>query len=141
MNKHKDQSKEGDLSVHFSIACVAYNLYDNLKINYYDPPNPNVEYNKELNNKLSRLYYDNILNSISNLFKDTGEMYLDEYHTYKLNDILKSNKKFELLIYKYIIKKYKENLVFLDNIKQEENDENLYIDLDGIEFRIGQSNE
>jgi hypothetical protein len=69
-------------------------------------------------------------------------MYLDEYHTYKLNDILKTNKELELLVHKSIVgKKYKENLVFLDNIKQEENDENLYIDLDGIEFRIGQSNE
>jgi hypothetical protein len=59
-------------------------------------------------------------------------MYLDEYYIYKLNDILKSNKKFELLIHKYIIKKYKKNLVFLDNTKQVENDENLYIDLDAV---------
>jgi hypothetical protein len=60
MLEHKDQSRQGPLSVNFTIASVAYDLYDSVKCKYYDPVNEMVEYNQQLNSTLLRLYYRGI---------------------------------------------------------------------------------
>lgn len=56
MEKHKDQSKTGDIPVNFSVACVSYNLYKEVRCNYYDPVNKNTEYNDDLLAKLTKDY-------------------------------------------------------------------------------------
>lgn len=61
MSKHKDQSETGPLSINFSVASVAYNLYKKPKIKFYDPISDNVPYENDLNSRLRELYYQNVL--------------------------------------------------------------------------------
>lgn len=63
MEKHKNQAQSGPLSVHFSKACVSYDLYRAPKVKYYDPPNASM-YDGNLNSHLSEEYYETILSSL-----------------------------------------------------------------------------
>lgn len=61
MNGHKAQSKTGPLAVNFSVASVAYGLYQAPKVKYYDPPLEDVEYQRDLNFRLRANYYSAVL--------------------------------------------------------------------------------
>lgn len=65
MKKVKKQSKTGPLSVHFSVASVAYNIYKDLHINFHDPVNPEILFNTEQNLQLIKEYYAGILEIIN----------------------------------------------------------------------------
>lgn len=62
MAKHKKQSQAGPFSnkVHFSVACVSYNLYRNIAVNYHDPINEGAEYDDEALTALSKDYYNGL---------------------------------------------------------------------------------
>jgi len=64
MVKHKNQSKTGPLSVHFSIASVAHGLYKSPRIKYYDPVGEDMPYSYDLNYGLRKSYYKSVLNFI-----------------------------------------------------------------------------
>lgn len=57
MTTHKAQSQTGGIPVNFSVACVSYNLYNNVQCKYHDPYNDNVPYDNELLKKLTKQYY------------------------------------------------------------------------------------
>lgn len=61
MDQHKNQSQAGGIPVNFTVACVSYNLYEEVKCKYYDPVNDNIEYNNELLAKLTKEYYSGLL--------------------------------------------------------------------------------
>ena len=57
MNKHKAQSKTGAISVNYTVASISYNLYDNVRCNYYDPYNDDVPFDYKLFRALTKEYY------------------------------------------------------------------------------------
>ncbi len=57
MTTHKTQSQTGGIPVNFSVACVSYNLYNNVQCKYHDPFNDNIQYDNELLRGLTRNYY------------------------------------------------------------------------------------
>lgn len=57
MARHKEQSRTGSIKVDFTIACVSYNLYKNIKCKYHDPFNDDKEYDDELLGELTKNYY------------------------------------------------------------------------------------
>jgi hypothetical protein len=57
MNGHKAQSRTGGISVNFTVASVSYNLYENVRCNYYDPYNDNIPFDNELFRNLTKEYY------------------------------------------------------------------------------------
>ncbi|MGJ1335298.1 hypothetical protein [Sphingobacterium siyangense] len=61
MTVHKAQSQTGPIPVNFSIACVSYNLFNNVACNYHDPFIDNIEYDNTSLGILSRNYYKGIL--------------------------------------------------------------------------------
>jgi hypothetical protein len=42
MATHKAQSQTGGIPVNFTVACVSYNLYNNIQCKYHDPFNDNI---------------------------------------------------------------------------------------------------
>ena len=70
---HKSQSAQGPLKINFSVASVAYNLYDKIRVKYYDPINEDNEFDYALNLDLSRNYYRGFVQlldsqSVENIF-------------------------------------------------------------------------
>jgi hypothetical protein len=60
MTHHKNQSQTGGIAVNFSIASVAYDLYNQVKCKYHDPYNDNVPYDNEMLSQLTRDYYSGL---------------------------------------------------------------------------------
>lgn len=61
MKKHKLQASSGGIPVNFSVACISYDLYNDVKCKYHDPFRDNVPYDNISLSALSRLYYDGLL--------------------------------------------------------------------------------
>jgi hypothetical protein len=57
MNKHKAQAGSGSIPVHYSVACVSYNMYRSIRCNYHDPRISDVRYDSALLRLLSKAYY------------------------------------------------------------------------------------
>jgi hypothetical protein len=70
MNKHKDQSRTGGIPVNFSVACVSYNIYNEIKCKYFDPYNEDVPYDLETLSRLSKNYYYGLSGFLDNEFFD-----------------------------------------------------------------------
>lgn len=66
MATHKSQAQSGPIPVNFSIACISYNLYNEVKCKYHDPVNPETPYNESLLINLSRDYYNGLNEFIKN---------------------------------------------------------------------------
>jgi hypothetical protein len=79
MADHKRQAGSGNLSRHFSVACVSYDLYNSVKCNYHDPFNDNNEYDNEALRKGSSKFYDNLSKFINtNYFEVERVTYQNE---------------------------------------------------------------
>ncbi len=67
MQQHKKQSRSGLLKAQFSRASVAYNMYNGIKVNYWDPENENFndEGNIKLFSLLSKKYYTGFLSFLN----------------------------------------------------------------------------
>jgi hypothetical protein len=57
MTEHKDQSQQGGIPVNYTIASVAYDLYNNVKCKYHDPFNDNIRFDNQLLSRLTKKYY------------------------------------------------------------------------------------
>jgi len=60
MNTHKNQSLTGGIPVNFTVACVSYNLYNQVTCNYHDPFNENIPYDNVSLRALTRNYYQGL---------------------------------------------------------------------------------
>lgn len=60
MATHKKQSQTGGIPVDFSVACVSYDLYKQVKCKYHDPFNDNASYDNELLRRLTKEYYSGL---------------------------------------------------------------------------------
>lgn len=57
MITHKTQAQSGPIPVNFSVACVSYNLFNQVTCKYHDPFNDNVQYDNVSLQALTRNYY------------------------------------------------------------------------------------
>ncbi len=82
MGKHKKQAGSGPIEVNFSVACVSYDLYREVKCNYYDPRNGDVPYDNETLKTLSKDYYSGLSRFLNFYHKET------EYQNEKFYEIM-----------------------------------------------------
>lgn len=74
MTTHKNQSRTGGIPINFSVTCVSYNLYNNVKCKYHDPYNDNVPYDNELLKKLTQKYYGGLSEFLNEKYFKYGEI-------------------------------------------------------------------
>lgn len=94
MTTHKAQSQTGGIPVNFSVACVSYNLYNNVQCKYHDPYNDNVPYDNELLKKLTRQYYSGFAEFLNEKYFNFKEI---EIQGEKFYDVELSYRPFEKL--------------------------------------------
>lgn len=132
MNIHKSQSLTGPVPVHFTVASVAFDLYRNPKIKFYDPLNEKVQYSNEINLQLRSLYYSSIIELIDFFRADRDSSEMDNYFTYSLPPFIPSN--LRLMVHKAIIEREWNSNEWLQELGRHDNFDKYesYIDLDGI---------
>ena len=74
MVTHKTQSQSGGIPVNFSVACVSYDLYNNVKCKYHDPYNDNIPYDNELLRRLTTNYYKGFSEYLDQRYFDYNEI-------------------------------------------------------------------
>ena len=128
MSKHKNQALSGPLPKAFSVASVAYNIYDSPKINFFDPESDEVSYDRNLSELLRKNYYAGILKLVESHYFNRSES-LDnrfyEYSTYLWPE------NFMIVLHKSIVEKRD----FTEKIDSFKNDI-MFIDTDGLGLRI-----
>lgn len=134
MLKHKIQSGTGPISVHFTIASVAYDLYSSPKVKYYDPPNDGVEYDSETNLKLRSNYYTAILRDLKLFpFRLSERSFQDDYFEYP---IVLGSRQISVIIHEDIIKEKWKKKEWLEEFKSQPQTLDFgFIDVDGIGVR------
>ncbi len=60
MITHKNQSTTGGIPVNFTVACVSYNLYNQVKCKYHDPHNNDIQFDSEGLKELTKTYYSGL---------------------------------------------------------------------------------
>ena len=60
MSTHKVQSRTGGIPVNFTVACVSYNLYNQVKCKYHDPYNDDIRFDSESLKELTKKYYSGL---------------------------------------------------------------------------------
>lgn len=135
MKKYKTQSQQGPLPVNFTIASASYDLYSSPKVNYYDPINPDIEYNMEINLQLRKRYYLSIQNLIEfySLSGETDNQFSD-FTSFHLRDFPLFDS-FYLIIHKSILNKKWQINGLLESLEKIDK-ENIFIDLDGIGIKV-----
>lgn len=161
MTTHKAQSQTGGIPVNFSVACVSYNLYNNVQCKYHDPYNDNVPYDNELLKKLTRQYYSGLAEFLNEKYFNYREIEIQGEKFYEVELSYRPFEKlfpdefpfrhfwhFEILefyrprlILPIAIRDYAEDGItneikpfIFDTNKEQEN--NLYIDNDRIGLQI-----
>ncbi|MBG9993324.1 hypothetical protein [Pseudoalteromonas sp. NZS37] len=133
MLKYKSQSQQGPVPVHFSVASVAYDLYQAPSVKFHDPIGDDVKYSTDINNKLIELYYRSILDSIELLNLEqskNAERIPNDFIAYHLPEIYPKNK-MHLLLHKSIVNGDWEQMEEFNSRKIEEKNDT-YIDSDGV---------
>lgn len=74
MTTHKNQSQTGGIPVNFTVACISYDLYNNVKCKYHDPFNENVPYDNVTLSGLTRNYYKGLSDFLDQKFFEYREL-------------------------------------------------------------------
>jgi hypothetical protein len=74
MISHKNQSLTGGIPVNYTVACVSYDLYNNVKCNYHDPFNDNVKYDNVTLSGLTRNYYKGLSDFVDHKYFEYREI-------------------------------------------------------------------
>ena len=161
MNNHKNQSKTGGIKVDFTVASVAYDLYNQVKCNYHDPINDEMPFDEDLMRKLSQYYYSGLTEFLNEKYFNYREI---EFQREKFFEIEFSDRQYENLFprefpflnprYFDMLQYYRPRLILPINIREyaeygitsdikpflfetnKEQSSNLYIDNDRIGLRI-----
>lgn len=158
MSTHKIQSKSGGIPVNFSIACVSYNLYNNVQCKYHDPINDNIQYDNKLLRNLTMNYYQGLSEFLNKKFFEyrefsfQGESFYEVELSFKNIDFF-SPREFPFWSYE-ILDYYRPRLILPKKIREyaevglnsetkpfkfetKGQDDNIYIDNDrvGLRFR------
>jgi len=149
MIEHKKQAQQGPISIKFSIACVAYNLYEKIKINYFDPSSTEYKYDKNLTKELTKEYVGGALSYINGLIFEISTLNIKNRNILKLTVSEKDEVLF--MIYKCLLAHFKleEFAILIDqNLKEVFKTGNIniidtsyesgdiYIDSDGFGLQI-----
>ena len=133
MLDHKSQSREGPVPVHFSVASVAFNLYESPTVKFHDPVGENIEYAEDINKKLIAIYYRSILDSIEQVGmerSDRVENLPEGYVAYQI-PIIPPKRSLYLLLHKSIVSNGWDDIREFYN-GYPEDDSSTYIDVDGV---------
>ncbi len=125
----------------FGVACISYNLYDNVKVCYHDPKFDNVKSDDDFGLKeLSKVYYK----AFFDLYKDVKNVETLNYGNEKFirinlgleNSVLFKSLNNISLILPYNIEELSKNGISRDThpFESENNNDNIYIDNDRIGF-------
>lgn len=159
MTIHKEQARSGPLNVNFSVACVSYNLFDQVKTNYHDPVNEDFPFDNESLRILTRNYYsgfekfldlEDFGNSIFEFQDET--FYQIELYRRNFQSLIPYGLRFPASPFEELLLEYQPRLLLPINIADYARDgisnefkafkmskpdqENIYIDNDRIGFRI-----
>ena len=133
MRKHKTQSGTGPLLVNFSVASVAYNLYQSPKVKFYDPIKDGVPYDADLNSKLRDEYYRSALKFIRYISEEPKESGLADYISYRHS--ISGFSAIKFLVHRVIHDgKWEtgEQFSSTEYLAEHYQNEDIYIDVDGI---------
>lgn len=85
MAVHKAQAGSGKIATKFNVACVSYNLYNQVKCKYHDPINGNYVYDDELFKSLTKRYYSGLLEFLNNDYFEYEEVEIQQSKFYAVN--------------------------------------------------------
>ena len=85
MDNHKNQSRSGGISVNYTVASVSYNLYNQVRCKYYDPPNNNGTKNDGLLKKLTQQYYKGLSEFLNKEYFDYHEVKIQDEFFYEVD--------------------------------------------------------
>jgi hypothetical protein len=160
MTTHKNQSLTGGIPVNFTVACVSYDLYSNVKCKYHDPFNDNIPYDNEILSALTRNYYKGLSEFLNQKYFEyhefdfQGERFYEVELSYRyFEKFFPDEFPFRPIWHFEILEFYRPKLILPMNIKEyaekgitnetkpfifelKEQDNNLYIDNDRIGLRI-----
>jgi hypothetical protein len=145
MDGYKQQARSGPIRVKFCVASVSYNIYNKVKVKYYDPINNSFVQNGELVKKLTIQYYQGIKQFLDEKVFAIKQEIINDNNYYKLTFPSKDlYKLFPLcpFFYRYInrlsilidvrISNFVENGIGNSKMGQYFSNENVYIDSDGV---------
>ncbi|MCC7310653.1 MAG: hypothetical protein IT510_05345 [Sulfuritalea sp.] len=140
MAKHKAQSQAGPIPVNFSVASVAYNIYDGLQCKFHDPVSEGTEFSHRENNELARQYYRNLHVGLSEyLTPDSIKYEGRQFEGYDISPYLfteRRNRPVTLLFDSEIMGNIEHENILKDEYSRIDEDE-IYVDVDGIGMRVG----
>lgn len=160
MTNHKNQSKTGSIPINFSVACVSYNLYNQVKCNYHDPYNDKIPYDNTTLSATSRIYYSGLFEFLNEKFFEInnieiqGESFIEINLSYRaIEKIFKDEiPQFPPFHYFELFDFYRPSLILPNDIRrfsqegitneikpfnyQLSEKDNLYIDNDRVGLRI-----
>lgn len=85
MITHKAQANSGSIPTKFNVACVSYNLYNQVECKYHDPINDNYVYDDELFKNLTKRYYSGLLEFLNNDYFEYEEVEIQQDKFYAVN--------------------------------------------------------
>ena len=159
MTTHKMQSTTGGIPVNFTVACVSYNLYNQVKCKYHDPYNDNAPYDSQGLKELTKKYYSGLAGFLNEELFSYKEAKINEeiFYAIELN-LIKLEKLFrkEFLYLPFpcfeLFKFYRPQIILPSNIRELaanglskdtkpfdfkiSKQENIYIDNDRVGLRI-----
>lgn len=140
MAKHKAQSQSGSIPVNFSVASVAYNIYENLHCKFYDPVTEGTEFSFGENNELAKQYYRNLHEGLSAyLAPDSIKYDGRQFDGYDISPYLFTgtpNRPVTLLFDSRIMGNIERENILEDEYSRIDEGE-IYVDVDGIGMRVG----
>jgi hypothetical protein len=160
MAVHKAQAQAGPIPVHFSIACISYNLFNRVTCNYHDPFDENVLYDNDSLQELTRKYYKGLLEYLNQKWFEYREVefqgerfYEVEFSIRNFENLLRDEFPFQPIWYFELLEFYRPRLILPAAINQyaetgitndtnpflfeyNSQDEDIYIDNDRVGLRI-----
>lgn len=82
---HKAQAGSGKIATKFDVACVSYNLYNQVECKYHDPINDDYVYDDELFKSLTKRYYSGLLEFLNNDYFEYEEVEIQQREFYAVN--------------------------------------------------------
>jgi hypothetical protein len=160
MANHKAQSGTGPIPVNFSVACVSYDLYNQVKCNYHDPYNDNVPYDNTTLSATSRIYYSGLSEFLNEKFFEIndveiqGEKFIEINLSYRTMERIFKDEIPPLRPFHYfeLFEFYRPSLILPNDIRvfardgitneinpfnfEQSQKDNLYVDNDRVGLRI-----
>jgi hypothetical protein len=140
MAEHKAQSQAGPIPVNFSVASVAYNIYDILQCKFHDPVSEGIEFSYRENNELAKQYYRNLHAGLSEYLATHPVKYEDrQFDGYDISPYLfagRRNRPVTILVDSRIMGNIRRENILDDEYARIDEDE-IYVDVDGIGMRVG----